>query len=299
MDQSRTVPRLSTGLRTPLPRFGHSGDVDAVTAVESCGGAARSARLLHLVPRRRLAAAVSAGELLRPRPGLYVLPGCPPDVLAAAALSGIRSCHSAASALGLDVIGAPRRPHVTVARGSSTTWPGTVVHRRDVVEIDGCTDPLTTVLDCLTCLPRRFALVPLDCALRRGRITLEDLDIAAKSMNRNDPRRSLLGLADPLCDSALETVARVDLHDEGFEFRTQRVTEPAGRVDFRIGRRLIMEVDGYEFHSGRVPFEEDRRRDAELTRQGYVVLRFSYDQIVHRREWWIGVVRDTLARQAL
>lgn len=279
----------------PTGRFGHSRGVDAVAAVESCGGAARAGRLRPLVPQRRLTAAVAAGELVRPRPGVYALPTCPPDLLAATALSGVRSCHSAAAALGLDVVGAPGRPHVTVPRGSSTTWPGVVVHRRDVVDLDGCTDPLTTVLDCLRCLPRRAALVPVDAALRQGLVSLQDLHRSAASMNRNDARRRLLPLVDPLSDSALESVARVDLHDEGFSFRTQRVREPAGRVDFLLQDWLVVEADGYEFHGGRAPFEEDRRRDAELARQGFVVLRFTFTQIVHHREWWLSVVRDTLA----
>jgi very-short-patch-repair endonuclease len=43
--------------------------------------------------------------------------------------------------------------------------------------------------------------------------------------------------------------------------------------------RLIVEVDGYEFHGARASFESDRARDAELTLQGYRVLRFTYRQV--------------------
>ncbi|MEZ0494383.1 hypothetical protein AB2L28_19270 [Kineococcus sp. TBRC 1896] len=66
-------------------------------------------------------------------------------------------------------------------------------------DLDGCTDPLTTVLDCLRCLPPRFAL--------------EELQAAAAAMNRNDPRRRLVVWVDPECGSALESVARYDLLD--------------------------------------------------------------------------------------
>jgi very-short-patch-repair endonuclease len=43
--------------------------------------------------------------------------------------------------------------------------------------------------------------------------------------------------------------------------------------------RLIVEVDGYEFHRDRSAFEADRARDAELAVQGYRVLRFTYRQV--------------------
>jgi very-short-patch-repair endonuclease len=64
---------------------------------------------------------------------------------------------------------------------------------------------------------------------------------------------------------------------------------PAPRVNVRAGNflvdflwpesRLIVEVDGYEFHRDRASFEADRARDAALTSQGYRVLRFTYRQV--------------------
>jgi very-short-patch-repair endonuclease len=268
--------------------------VEAVDAVRVCGGAARSARLTRLAPRRGLVTAVATGELLRPVAGLYCLPDCPPDVLAAAAVRGVRSCQSAAVALGLDVLRPDAAPHVTCPPGSRGTWRGSVVHRRQVADLDGCTDVLTTVLDCLRCLPRREALVPADSALRDGRLTLADLHLAAARMNRRDPRRGLLGMADPQSGSALETVARVDLLDQGLRVRTQQAIEPAGRVDLLVEDRLVVEVDGYAFHASARQRSEDLRRDAELQRLGLTVLRFSFEQVVHRRDWWLGVVREVL-----
>jgi very-short-patch-repair endonuclease len=58
---------------------------------------------------------------------------------------------------------------------------------------------------------------------------------------------------------------------------------PAPRINQRLGRyrpdflwreqRVIVETDGWGAHRGRVAFEADRRRDAELTAQGWRVLR--------------------------
>jgi very-short-patch-repair endonuclease len=44
-------------------------------------------------------------------------------------------------------------------------------------------------------------------------------------------------------------------------------------------QRLVVEVDGYEFHSTREAFERDRRKDARLTAAGYRVIRITYRQL--------------------
>ncbi len=48
--------------------------------------------------------------------------------------------------------------------------------------------------------------------------------------------------------------------------------------------RLIVEVDGYKYHSSRRSFEADRKRDRELTVRGYRVLRFTWKQVAHEDE---------------
>ncbi|MFD0482968.1 DUF559 domain-containing protein [Kineococcus sp. GCM10028916] len=62
--------------------------------------------------------------------------------------------------------------------------------------------------------------------------------------------------------------------------------------DFVVDEWLVVEVDGFTFHSARERRDDDLRRDAELRRRGFVVLRFSWSQVVRQREWWLGVVRD-------
>jgi very-short-patch-repair endonuclease len=52
-----------------------------------------------------------------------------------------------------------------------------------------------------------------------------------------------------------------------------------GRIDFLIGDKLVIEVDGAGFHSSPESFERDRDRDAKLGIRGYRVLRFSYRQL--------------------
>jgi very-short-patch-repair endonuclease len=54
------------------------------------------------------------------------------------------------------------------------------------------------------------------------------------------------------------------------------------RVDFLWPKqRLIVETDGYRYHSGRQAFEDDRARDVELRLLGYDVVRFTHRQLTH------------------
>ncbi|MFB2555189.1 endonuclease domain-containing protein [Herbiconiux liangxiaofengii] len=85
---------------------------------------------------------------------------------------------------------------------------------------------------------------------------------------------------DPRAESGTESVARVRLIDAGLEVEPQ-VRIPPYRADLVLPGRLVVEVDGREFHDTASSFESDRRRDAELARRGYRVLRLSYAQVLY------------------
>ena len=56
----------------------------------------------------------------------------------------------------------------------------------------------------------------------------------------------------------------------------------AGRpVDVLIGERLVVQIDGYAFHSSSAQRTRDVAHDAELRLRGYEVLRFTYAQVIH------------------
>ena len=60
--------------------------------------------------------------------------------------------------------------------------------------------------------------------------------------------------------------------------------------------RLVIEVDGFRFHSSRRAFERDRRRDADLQAAGFSVLRLTWRQIVHEPHPTIARTARALAR---
>lgn len=60
-------------------------------------------------------------------------------------------------------------------------------------------------------------------------------------------------------------------------------------------QRLIVEVDGFAFHSTRQAFERDRLRDAELQPAGYRVMRVTWRQIATTPEAVIARLAAALA----
>lgn len=83
---------------------------------------------------------------------------------------------------------------------------------------------------------------------------------------------------------------------------------PRPQVNARVGRyevdflwsdeRLVVEVDGYRFHSSRPDFELDRARDAELAARGYAVIRVTWRQLTAAREAVAARIAAALAHRA-
>ena len=90
----------------------------------------------------------------------------------------------------------------------------------------------------------------------------------------------LLGRADAGAESALESVVRQRLRARRFRVRTQVAIRGLGRVDMLIGRSLVVETDGYEFHADRESFRNDRRRDRKAAALGYCVVRLTWEQVL-------------------
>ena len=63
--------------------------------------------------------------------------------------------------------------------------------------------------------------------------------------------------------------------------------------------RLVVELDGYEFHSERDAFERDHEKRTVLRRADIAVLEFTYRQVVDRAPWVVDVVREQLELRCL
>jgi very-short-patch-repair endonuclease len=85
--------------------------------------------------------------------------------------------------------------------------------------------------------------------------------------------------------------------------RRHRVPRP--EVNVRLGpftvdflwptSHLIVELDGYQGHAGRVAFEADRARDVELKALGYEVLRLTWRQVAGGSAGTAALLRKVLA----
>lgn len=90
--------------------------------------------------------------------------------------------------------------------------------------------------------------------------------------------------------SGLETVFRFRVTPMGFRIAQQRQIG-VDRVDFVLDEWLIIEVDGDEWHQPRA----DRARTNRLIRAGYDVLRFGYDDVMHRWNETAAAIRMKLS----
>ncbi len=149
------------------------------------------------------------------------------------------------------------------------------------------------MLDVASTQPANVAFAVVESALERGLISQSGWDRAARSLP-TATRRQLRG-ANRLSGSGGESLAKFGFIRAGIRF-SQQVQIVAGvRVDFLLGDRLVVEIDGAEFHATREGFEEDRRRDALLRALGYRVLRFSYTQVTQRWSVVIAAVEAALS----
>ena len=62
--------------------------------------------------------------------------------------------------------------------------------------------------------------------------------------------------------------------------------------------KLIVEVDGHGAHGHRAAFERDRKRDQTLVAAGYVVLRFTWNQLTRRPFVVVARIAGALAKRA-
>ncbi len=255
-----------------------------------------------------LTRAVRRGEVLRARQGYYCTPQLPTDQLRAVRVGGMLTGLAAAKAHGLWTPGhdelhvavraharglrapddakrrLPEAPQGAVARWTGTPTGGT----RSLV------DPVTCLVDVAKRHPPLIAFAVVESALFRGVITMaawrRELEALPATV------RTQLDSVATTSESGGESLLRFRLQSMKVELRQQVRLRGIGRVDFLIGDGLVIEADGAEFHTSRKDFEEDRRRDALLSAQGYRVLRFSYNQIVSRWPEVEAAIRAAVAR---
>src|SRR5690606_28875761 len=92
--------------------------------------------------------------------------------------------------------------------------------------------------------------------------------------------RNLASEVGDLSDSGVESTFVWRCRRGGLEV-TQQARLAGRRVDALIGSRIVVQLDGWEFHRDAGQRRNDIRHDRELTALGYIVLRFDYYDVMH------------------
>ncbi|KQX06631.1 MULTISPECIES: endonuclease domain-containing protein [unclassified Leifsonia] len=232
--------------------------------------------------RRSLSASLTVGTVIRVREGWYALAGAPPELILAIRHGGVVGCLTAARAHGLWV-----PPHEGIH-----VWLRDRGHRRSH---DDCTcvshwdlppgDHARSVTvehalaEIAACAGEEAFFICLESAMRNGKLT----KAGARWLRLVLPAASaaLMDEARDDADSGIESIVRYRMLAVGITMRSQVEIAGVGRVDFLIGDRLILEIDGRDNHDGASERHKDLLRDARAAVLGYEALRFDYAMVLY------------------
>jgi very-short-patch-repair endonuclease len=277
--------------------------MDVAEALGRIGGVADRRALLALCSRRSLESAVERGAIVRLGRSQFVLPTVDEARVAAASARGVMSHLSASLAHGWKVKAPPAQPQVSVRRtrgrvdcaGSAVHW--TVL--RDEELAAGVTAPLRTVIDCARALPFDEALAVADSALRSGTVRRADLLDAAQRSPRTGRAAALrvATLASPKAANPFESVLRaIALAVPGLDVVPQGPVGGVGHADLTDPvLKIAIEAESFEFHALPEAFRYDVRRYTEMTRRGWLVARFVWEDVMERPDSVAAVLADLVA----
>lgn len=250
--------------------------------------------------------AVARGDVARIRNGWVAAESAPPALVNAVRIGGRLSCVSVLKLQGIWCVD-DRLCHISTSRrpgrlkspnggplGNPARW-GVAVHitagRHDPARlIDTIDDAL---LHLFACKPRDDVIASLDSALNLGLTTMSRLS----ALPLSDTYRVYLDLLDPSAQSGFESKARLGFRRRGIRCRSQVFIGGVGTVDLVIGDRLVIECDGITWHSSASAHDQDCRRDLELHRLGYIVIRVTYRQVMFDWASIDEVVRAYVSRK--
>jgi very-short-patch-repair endonuclease len=251
------------------------------------GHATREQLLALGLSARAIAARIRAGKLIRVHAGVYAV-GAPRRTALAKAAAAVLACGPEAalsreSALALWGLRTwPATPEVTAP--TEKRRPGITSHRSETLAGDTrirhgirTTNPVRTIIDIA---PRRT-----DRQLVR---LVQDARLK-KHLNATQLQRLLLRCPrlQPLIDPT-QNPTRSKLEDD-FVAWIKKHKLPMPRINTKLNgkevdalyeaERLIVELDGWPYHSGRVAFASDHQRDSDHRTLGFDTVRYTGEQL--------------------
>lgn len=300
---------LSPDRRKPPPPY--AGAIDArrvsiarvdtrLSVIEWIGqhhGVAHTSQLrLAGYTTREIADNVARGGLHRVRRSWLVRPDADPRRVKAASAGGRATCLSAAQMLGLWV---PEHPEVHVAvqaTASRNAVEGVRLHwasgpapvSRTMTE-----EPVVNMLfHVARCAEPRDALAVWESAIRTKKAQATTLARVAWRSSRASEYAQVAG---ELSDSGLETRLVHGMRQVGVRVQ-QQVRIDGHRIDGRVGDTLLVQLDGFDFHTSAKDRRRDLEADARLVLRGYTVLRFDYFQVFFQWEYVVETILMAIAQ---
>ena len=271
----------------------------------------------HSLARRR----VHEGAWTRPHREVYVIPDLVRDPVrtsARAAMTagpdGALASHLLAGHLhrlqGLPTLVVPELVVAKATGGYST--PGLVVHRTTTVEaarrpVQGfaATSVARTVADLSPRLTLEELVSAMDSALCAGTVTQAELaEICLRWARR--PGVELLTRATPLAavgsGSPLESRIRLVIIGGGLPVPALQIVVVVNgreyRIDMGYGDYLVaIEGDGRDPHELPEALFNDRLRQNALSNAGWLPLRFTWADVIHRPDYIVATVADSAVGQ--
>lgn len=214
----------------------------------------------------------------------------------AAGVGGVVSHLTAARLWGL-LVPPDAEAHVIVGRDTRVRIRGLRTHRiplpdDDVTTCEGIptTTLVRTIVDCLLWLPVESGMALLADAQRRRLVSAAEV----RAYLIASPCRHGMARAWTVLQEAADafSIAEIRLH---------RILRAAGLTGWRANievfdsdgsvgwadvifdrAKVIVEIDGRQYHSNDVRFQQDRTKQNRLVMLGYTVLRFTWDDITKR-----------------
>jgi hypothetical protein len=176
---------------------------------------------------------------------------------------------------------------------------------RHVTTVDdvAVTAPARTVVDLGRWVSFRSGVVVADSALRAG-VTRRELEAVAADCARWPGirgARQVIAFANGLADSPLESISRVVFAAAGLPVPRLQVPIgdpewPDGIVDFFWAEYgVIGEADGLLKYDDAYALRAEKLRQEALEARGYVVVRWTWDDIWRRPEWVVERLRRAMS----
>jgi very-short-patch-repair endonuclease len=263
--------------------------------------------------------ALACGRLVPIHRGVYALAhsALPPlaGELAAVFACGEAAClshHSAAGVWGVRPRQTDKVEVTVVGRDAARGRAGIHVHRaraldpRDIRRYQNIpiTSPARMMLDIAADLSERELELAVDEGIIRRLVTRHAIRVV---LLRYPGRRGSARLAALTDEARSSSISRSEAEERMLAL-VRKGGLPAPELNARIGRwtvdflwrreKLVVEIDGYRYHSSRARLERDHDKDIALRSSGLEVVRFTRAKLVREQPVVLVMVAQMLALRA-